>query len=255
MMVRDHSHFNYYHFLVMIHLLSNGGKDSYLEITSTQISSLINRSQQTASKILIDLEKEDLIERVKNKKKFGMKLTESGFEILQNIYDLLKISMEESRIKPVLFKGKIVTGMGEGAYYMSLEGYKKQFQHKLGYEPFPGTLNVKIEDRNYLNSRKDLINYPSIYIDGFKNSDRTFGWVRCYPATITQEPKLPREMIESQQPDILNDVHVLLLERTHHNNNLIEVIGPLNLKESSNLKNGDSVVIRIKESVRNTQRS
>ncbi|MDF0682280.1 MAG: DUF120 domain-containing protein, partial [Candidatus Nitrosocosmicus sp.] len=71
-------------------------------------------------------------------------------------------------------------------------------------------------------------------------------------ATITQEPKLPKEMIESQQPDILNDVHILLLERTHHNNNLIEVIGPLNLKESSNLKNGDSVVIRIKESVRNT---
>ena len=72
MMVKDHSNFNYFHFLVMIHLLSNGGKDSYLEITSTQISRLINRSQQTASKILIDLEKEDLIERVKNKKKFGI---------------------------------------------------------------------------------------------------------------------------------------------------------------------------------------
>jgi len=252
MMVKDHSNFNYFHFLVMIHLLSNGGKDIYLEITSTQISRLINRSQQTASKILIDLEKENLIERIKNKKKFGMKLTETGFEILQNIYNLLKISIEKSHIKPVLFKGKIVTGMGEGAYYMSLEGYKKQFQLKLGYEPFPGTLNVKIEDKNYVNSRKDLINYPSIYIDGFKNSDRTFGWVRCYPATIAQESKLSIDGIESQPPDISNDVHVLLLERTHHNNNLIEVIGPLNIKESSNLKNGDNVVIKIKESVGDT---
>jgi riboflavin kinase len=179
-----------------------------------------------------------------------MKLTESGFEILQNIYDLLKISMEKSHFKPVLFKGKIVTGMGEGAYYMSLEGYKKQFQRKLGYEPFPGTLNVKIEDKNYMNSRKDLINYPSIYIDGFKNSDRTFGWVRCYPATISQEPKFSSDEFESQSTEILNEVHVLLLERTHHNNNLIEVIGPLNLKESSNLKNGDNVVIKL-ESVRN----
>jgi len=236
----------------MIHLLSNGGKDSYLEITSTQISHLINRSQQTASKILIDLEKEELIERVKNKKKFGMKLTETGFSILQNIYHLLKISMEESHIKPMIFKGNIVTGMGEGAYYMSLEGYKKQFQHKLGYKPFPGTLNVKIEDKSYMNSRKDLINYPSIYIDGFKNSDRTFGWVRCYPATISQDPKLPQEGIDSQSNDYCSEVHVLLLERTHHNNNLLEVIGPLNLKESCNLKNGDSVVIKIRESVRNT---
>ena len=252
MMVKDHFNFNYFHFLVMIHLLSNGGKDSYLEITSTQISHLINRSQQTASKILIDLEKEELIERVKNKKKFGMKLTETGFSILQNIYHLLKISMEESHIKPMIFKGNIVTGMGEGAYYMSLEGYKKQFQHKLGYKPFPGTLNVKIEDKRYMNSRKDLINYPSIYIDGFKNSDRTFGWVRCYPATISQDPKLPQEGIDSQSNDYCSEVHVLLLERTHHNNNLLEVIGPLNLKESCNLKNGDSVVIKIKESVRNT---
>ncbi len=235
----------------MIHLLSNGGKDSYLEITSTQISCIINRSQQTASKIIIDLEKENLIERIKNKKKFGMKLTETGFEILQNVYDLLKISMEKSHIKPMLFKGKIVTGMGEGAYYMSLEGYKKQFQNKLGYEPFPGTLNIKIEDKNYLNSRKDLINYPSIYIDGFKNSDRTFGWVRCYPATISQETRLARGIAQSQATDISNEVHVLLLERTHHNNNLIEVIGPLNIKESSNLKNGDDVVVKIKESVRN----
>jgi riboflavin kinase len=152
----------------------------------------------------------------------------------------------------MLFKGKIVTGMGEGAYYMSLEGYKKQFQNKLGYEPFPGTLNVKIEDKNYLNSRKDLINYPSIFIDGFKNSDRTFGWVRCYPATISQETKLCRDMTQSQTTDISSDVHVLLLERTHHNNNLIEVIGPLNLKESSNLKNGDTIVVMIKESVRIT---
>jgi riboflavin kinase, archaea type len=252
MMVKDYSNFNYFHFLVMIHLLSNGGKDRYLEITSTQISRIINRSQQTASKIIIDLEKENLIERVKNKKKFGMKLTETGFEILQDIYNLLKICMEKSRIKPMLFEGKIVTGMGEGAYYMSLEGYKKQFQNKLGYEPFPGTLNVKIEDKNYLNSRKDLINYPSIFIDGFKNSDRTFGWVRCYPATISQETKLCLDMTQSQTTDISYDVHVLLLERTHHNNNLIEVIGPLNLKESLNLKNGDTIVVMIKESVRVT---
>jgi riboflavin kinase, archaea type len=160
--------------------------------------------------------------------------------------------MEKSHIKPMLFKGKIVTGMGEGAYYMSREGYKKQFQNKLGYEPFPGTLNVKIEDKNYMNSRKDLINYPSIFIDGFKNSDRTFGWVRCYPATISQETRHSRDVTQSQTTDVSYDVHVLLLERTHHNNNLIEVIGPLNIKESSNLKNGDNVVVKIKESVGNT---
>lgn len=253
-MVKDQSNFNYFHFLVLVYLLSNGGKDNYLEITSTQISKIINKSQQTASKVLITLEKENLIERVKNNKRFGMKLSQSGFEVLQNIYNLLKTSMEYSQQSQISFKGRIVTGMGEGAYYMSLEGYRKQFRDKLGYEPFPGTLNVKIEDKYYMNSRKNLINYPSIYVEGFKNTDRTFGWVRCYPATIIRDSTGPNTTTDQ---NIVADVHILLLERTHHDNSLIEVIGPFNLKETANLRNDDSVTIAVKNpsSIQSSQRS
>ena len=132
MMVKDHENFNFFHFLILVHLLSNGGKNNYLEITSGQMSRLINRSQQTASKVLIDLERENLIERVKNNKKFGIKLTDEGYQSLKDIYEILKKSMEDSVHEQILFKGKIVTGMGEGAYYMSLEGYRKQFYYKLG---------------------------------------------------------------------------------------------------------------------------
>lgn len=256
-MEKTRLNFNYFHFLALVYLLSNGGKDNYLEITSSQLSKILNRSQQTASKVLIDLEKENLIERVKNNKRFGMKLSKSGFEVLQDIYNILKSSMEYSQQQRISFKGKIVTGMGEGAYYMSLEGYKKQFREKLGYEPFPGTLNVKIEDKFYMNSRKDLINYPSIHVEGFKNTDRSFGWVRCYPATIVKDLSLTQNAHRSSQNQvpqlptdsnqyIMTDVHVLLLERTHHDNSMLEVIGPYNLKESTNLKNGDYVLISIK---------
>ncbi len=55
---------NYFHFLIIIHLLTYGAKENYIEITSTQISKIIKRSQQTASKILIELEKDNLIERI-----------------------------------------------------------------------------------------------------------------------------------------------------------------------------------------------
>jgi len=256
-MERTQINFNYFHFLALVYLLSNGGKDNYLEITSSQLSKILNRSQQTASKVLIDLEKENLIERVKNNKRFGMKLSQSGFEVLQDIYNILKSSMESSQQQHISFKGKIVTGMGEGAYYMSLEGYKKQFRDKLGYEPFPGTLNVKIEDKFYMNSRKELINYPSIHVEGFKNTDRTFGWVRCYPATIVKDSSIQQTAyrpsanpVDGSVPNsnqyIMTDVHVLLLERTHHDNSMLEIIGPYNLKETANLKNGDSVLISIK---------
>ena len=155
--------------------------------------------------------------------------------------------MEDSVDRQILFKGKIVTGMGEGAYYMSLEGYRKQFYHKLGYEPFPGTLNIKLEDKRYMNSRKDLINHPSIHIDGFRNSDRTFGWVKCYAATIIQDVKDSHTISSIPKEEEEREVHVLLLERTHHDSSLIEVIGPQNIKETSKLKNGDSVAIKIKK--------
>ena len=247
MMVKDHENFNFFHFLILVHLLSNGGKNNYLEITSSQMSRLINRSQQTASKVLIDLERENLIERVKNNKKFGIKLTDEGYQSLKDIYEILKKSMEDSVHEQILFKGKIVTGMGEGAYYMSLEGYRKQFYYKLGYEPFPGTLNIKLEDKHYMNSRKDLINHPSIHIDGFRNSDRTFGWVKCYAATIIEDAKGSHSLSSISKYTKERDVHVLLLERTHHDNSLIEVIGPQNIKETSKLKNGDNLVIKIKK--------
>lgn len=246
MLVKDHTNFNYFHFLILAHLLSIGGKNNYLEITSGQMSRIINRSQQTASKVLIDLERENLIERIKNNKKFGIKLTEEGYETLQEIYEMLKKSMDNSNNKLILFKGKIVTGMGEGAYYMSLEGYKKQFHEKLGYEPFPGTLNVKLEDKHFMISRRDLIKHPSIHIEGFKNSDRTFGWVKCYAATIIQDSNVSEGLNSNVNEIKERDVHVLLLERTHHDNSLIEVIGPQSIKEISNLKNGDDVIISIK---------
>jgi len=64
---------NYFHLLILIYLLTLGAIEFHVEITSGQLSKIINKSQQTTSKILIELEKESLIERVKNNKKFKIK--------------------------------------------------------------------------------------------------------------------------------------------------------------------------------------
>ena len=58
------------------------------------------------------------------------------------------------------FRRKIVSGMGEGAYYMSLKGYRNQFIEKLGYEPYPGTLNVKLVDQIFMQARREIGKYP-----------------------------------------------------------------------------------------------
>jgi riboflavin kinase len=121
--------------------------------------------------------------------------------------------------------------MGEGAYYLSLEGYRRQFLEKLGYEPYPGTLNVKLSDKVFINSKRELVNYPAILIKGFNDGKRTFGWVKCYPATIN-DSKVARAA-------------VLALERTHYDDSILEVIAPVSIKESAGIKNGDRVKIKV----------
>ncbi len=240
---------NYFHFLILAHLLSFGAKGTHIEITSGQISKVIQCSQQTASKILIELEKDNLIERIKNNKKFKIKVTQRGFEVIKELYDLMKIAIDNSRAKRIIFKGKIVTGMGEGSYYMSKKGYTDQFREKLGYEPFPGTLNIKLEEQIYKDTKMEITNYPSIYIHGFKDENRTFGWVKCYPTILIPEVKENDNVLKNKKNCEKMEIEsfILLLERTHHNNSLVEVISPVCIKETAGLKNGDMVTIELKD--------
>ncbi len=239
----------YFHFLTLAHLLSLGAKETPTEMTSGQISKVIQRSQQTASKILIELEKDNLIERIKNNKKFKIKVTQEGFDVIKELHGLMKTAIDSSRDKRVIFKGKIVSGMGEGSYYMSKQGYRDQFREKLGYEPFPGTLNIKLEEQIYKDTKREMTSYPSIYIHGFKDENRTFGWVKCYPAILIPKINDNNSIWKNNKKDcetIEIDSSLLLLERTHHNNSLVEVISPVCIKETANLQNGDIVTIELK---------
>ena len=140
--------------------------------------------------------------------------------------------------------------MGEGSYYMSKKGYIDQFREKLGYEPFPGTLNIKLEDQIYKDTKREMTNYPSIYIHGFKDENRTFGWVKCYPTILIPEAKENDNVWKNNKKNYEKmeiESSILLLERTHHNNSLVEVIAPVCIKETASLKNGDIVTIELKE--------
>jgi riboflavin kinase len=199
---------------------------------------------------MIDLEKDKLVERIKNNKKFKIKVTDEGYKVIRELYDLTKLAIDNAIMKRILFKGKIVSGMGEGSYYMSKKGYREQFSEKLGYEPFPGTLNVKLEEQIYKDLKREITNYPSIYIHGFKDINRTFGWVKCYPAILIPKNDENNKTLKSNKKNIENmeiDSSILLLERTHHDNSLIEVISPVCIKDTANLKNGDTVTIELKE--------
>ena len=41
---------------------------------------------------------------------------------------------------------KIASGLGQAQYFLTLEGYGRQFLQRLGFVLFPGTLNIPLEE-------------------------------------------------------------------------------------------------------------
>jgi riboflavin kinase len=218
------------HIMTLIELLSRGAHHNFVEITTTEIGQDTGRSQQAASKHLLDLEISGYIERLKKGQKFAVKVTDKGYSEIQNLFLSLRTALELAPAT-IDFEGKVVSGMGEGAYYMSLGGYREQFKEKLGYEPFLGTLNVRLTDQIYMNARLELGKHRSILINGFSDGTRTYGWVKCYRASINDGE------IESAA--------VLVLERTHYDDSMLEVIAPISIKNTADVKDGDKIKVQV----------
>lgn len=218
------------HILTIVELLSKGARHNFVEVTTTELGKHIGRSQQAASKHLLDLENSGYIERAKKGQKFVVRVTDKGYSEIQSIFSSLRSALE-SVPAAIEFEGSVVSGMGEGAYYMSLEGYRRQFKEKLGYEPYPGTLNVRLTDQIFMNTRRELGKHPSIFLDGFSDGTRTYGWVKCYRAVIND--------------GAVDNAAVLVLERTHYDDSMLEVIAPMSIKQAAGIKNGHRVKVRV----------
>jgi riboflavin kinase len=128
--------------------------------------------------------------------------------------------MVDSLKRPALVTGKVASGLGEGQRYISLEGYSSQLRQKLGFDPFPGTLNLRLE------SPFTLPDEEAILIKGFIRGGRSFGSCKCYPCKV--------------------DGHkcaIIRPDRSAYPLTLIEIIAPVSLRESINLKDGDEVEV------------
>jgi riboflavin kinase len=216
------------HILTLSYLLSKGAKHNYVTITTDSLGKNIKKSQQSASKHLLELEQNQFIERIISGRNISIKITSKGFSEMVKLSTILQKSLN-SFPSHVEINGTLVSGMGEGAYYMGLKGYTKQFKSKIGYVPFPGTLNVKINQKIHQEAIKQFVNLNGIDINSFSDGKRTYGWVKCFPAKINNSV----------------DCNLILLERTHHDNSVVELISKLCLRKTAKLKDGSKISIKI----------
>jgi len=205
-----------------------GAVNKTIKVSSSEFQKHTVASSKTAARKLKQLEEEGLIERKIVPGGQLIKMTGKGIEILKNEYrEYNSIFSPES--DSLELEGNILTGLGEGQYYVNIPGYRKQFEEKLFFSPFPGTLNIKISG-NSLTVLNRLLELPAVQIEGFHDGKRTFGGGRCYSVSVRG--------IEAA---------VVVPERTHYPSDLIEIIAPVKLRDTLSLKDGDSVVIQIKK--------
>ncbi len=196
-----------------------------IRLSSSQIGNVWGVSQQTASRIIIGMEKEGLIRRKINGKTQDIELEERGMDLLYDIFGELSDLLEVERELEIA--GKVKSGLGEGRYYVSKKPYVTQFTEKLGIVPYPGTLNVKIEPE-YESVLRQLRGRKGIMIEGFSSDDRTYGAVKAFKCMIDGI-----------------DCALIFPYRSIYRD-VMEIISSEFLREKLNLKDDDEVRIKFK---------
>ena len=218
-------------------LALDGGFEGETKVSCSALADRLDVSSQTASRRLQGLEDAALIDRRTVSDGQWIAITDDGERALRREYEAYRRLFEDEI--EVSLSGWVTGGMGEGRHYISLPGYMEQFEERLGYAPFPGTLNVDLTDES-VRRRGALESFDPIQIEGWEDDERTYGPAVCYLARIEVEHA-------ADERTTYDDAHVIAPERTHHDEDQLEVIAPEKLRDALGLSDGDRVTIRVGE--------
>ena len=195
-------------------------------LTTREVGNILGLSQQTASRKITHCVEQGLLTRSHTANGMLLQITKRGVKELHQVYTGLDVAFAPSK-EEIVIEGCIVGGLGEGAYYVGV--YASRFKEALGFEPYIGTLNVKLVDAHSERAVTRMKHSPPLVVSGFSHESRTFGDVICYRVLVNRE-------IEAA---------VVVAQRTHHSPNILEVIAPVNLREKLNLKNDDMITLTL----------
>lgn len=214
------------------HLALIGALDDETKLSCSELADRLDASTQTASRRLQQLDDGGYITREIVSDGQWITLTGDGERRLQAEHEAYRRIFE--RDVELELAGTVTSGMGEGRHYITLPGYLTQFRERLGYEPFPGTLNVDLTPES-VRTRARLDAFDPITIEGWEGEERTYGPAYCYPAEIATEEGTYEE------------THVITPERTHHGDDHLELVAPDELRDVLSLEDGTEVTVRVSE--------
>ncbi len=124
--------------------------------------------------------------------------------------------------------GELFSGMGKGRYYVGHPEYQRRFRECLGYTPYPGTLNVKLEDNTAIQQLKELRSNDGVKVEGFTLGGESFSALNCFDGDMRGER-----------------ITLLFIDVTYYNETVAELISPTYLRGKLGLRDGDAVSFNV----------
>lgn len=128
----------------------------------------------------------------------------------------------------VVFRGRVFSGLGRGAYYVGLPGFRRRFEELLGYVPYPGTLNLRLNSRGEVKQRARLRETSGMSIAPFVHGGRRLSAVKCFGGGMCGV-----------------GVALTIPEITDYDDSVVEVIAPVRLRDALGLSDGQAVSLRL----------
>ncbi len=129
-------------------------------------------------------------------------------------------------------RGIVLDGLGQGRAFTQLDWVRQQFRDKLGFDPYPGTLNVRVKDAGALTSLRAR---QAIAIE---------------PAAGYCAAKCLRVRVYRERSRMLNgrvDAAWIIPDVPNYPCDLIELMAPMSLRDALGVRAGDEVKVEIAE--------
>jgi riboflavin kinase len=126
---------------------------------------------------------------------------------------------------PVTVKGIVFSGEKVGRQFVKISWARKQIKEKLGFNPYLGTLNIRLPEKQAKELKQLLKEVKGIEITPAKG----FFQAQCFNAEIMD--KIKGAIVIPEKPD--------------YPPNVLEILAPVYLREALSLKDGDEIQITI----------
>ena len=126
------------------------------------------------------------------------------------------------------FHGRVFSGLGKGAYYVGHPGFKRRFRKLLEYDPFPGTLNLRLSSPREIQQRRRLRLIRGVSIPAFTYRGKEFSSVKCFDGAMRSER-----------------VTLTIPRITAYDDSVLEVVAPVKLRNALELVDGQVVTVSL----------